>query len=235
MNIVFNKHRHDKRITVLAGLFSLLYMWGISLTSLRQTGLQFVAPLLVIFLTHTVWCFSQHGIIKNSLVTISRQSANTAFSLLLLVGLANVLIPEPAHGTNIDEFLTAIPMFLVCLLMIVIVVVIFAAAITMLIRFVKYMRGPEVEAENDDHNKLNEFASIVLVVGLLVGASLEGVKGVYTFNAQATARASQLIYAEPSGVWQTLETATQPEFSIPSIIAVFPRPAMKGYRWMLSV
>jgi len=142
MNIAYKKHRYDTLSIILAGLLALLYIWGVSLTSYRQTGLQFVAPLLIIFLTHTIWSLCVHGLVKNSLVLISRKTASTALALLLLVFIATALIPEQAHGNEpLHHALASLAQFLICLLMIVIVLGIFAGAIYLLVRLMKYLFG----------------------------------------------------------------------------------------------
>jgi len=225
MTIIFKKHPYDSLSIFLAGLLALLYMWGISLTSFRQTGLQFVAPLLIIFITHTTWNLYAHGLAKHSLLIISRKTANTAVVLLLLVFIATTLIPEPAHGNETVWYAFAsIGQILICLLMIAIVVAIFAIAINLIVRLIKYLLGADTKEQDDDHNKLNEVASIMLVGGFLLASSLEGVSGAYSFNASSTASSSKIISATEAQVWQTLNTATQPDFPIPSFITVFPRP-----------
>jgi len=199
MNIAYKKHRHDTLSFWVAALLALAYMWVISLTAFRQTGLQFVAPLLIIFITHTVWSLSTHGLVKNVLLLISRKTARTAISLLMGVLLFSILTPEPAQSDAASfalEAFTYIATALYCLLMIAIVVAVVGGFFYILIRMAQYFLGSHKNnSDDDDHNKMNEIASIVLVGAVLVAASLEGVSG-----------------------------ATQPEFPLPAFISVFPRP-----------
>jgi len=81
------------------------------------------------------------------------------------------------------------------------------------------------ETDDDDHsNKRFELASILLTGVFLVAASLEGVKGVYSFSRESSSSAAQLVSATKAQVWQALQTATEPTFPLPTVLSVFPQP-----------
>ena len=210
----------------VVGLVALTYMWCISLTSLRQTGLQFVAPVLIIFAMHTIWGIRTSGIRKNVYLDISRNTLNTSVMLLFSVFLLTVLVPEPAHSSALEGLVASMAQILICLLIIVILCVVVGGTIYLLWLVCRWIyRWLRPESKNTDkNNTVNEIASIVLTGSLLLGASLEGVKGFYTFSSTSNASASLSININAARVWQTLETATQPEFPLPSILTVFPRP-----------
>ena len=92
----------------VAGLCALLYAWSVSLTEYRQTGLQFVTPLLVIFIVQSLWCVVTLGITPNLFSQITRRTLNTSFLLMFSVLLFSALVPQPAHGTGLEDIFSGV-------------------------------------------------------------------------------------------------------------------------------
>jgi len=211
----------------IAGLLSLLYMWCISLTGFRQTGLQFVAPLLIIFIAHAAWCFFAFGPAKNIFVHICRRTFLTTIVLLIGVILCTVLIPEPAHSNSSSNFVENSAVVMICLAMIAFVLAIIGAGLYLLVVVLRRIYRAFVQRPDDDDNngnKVHEISSVLLTLGILLAASLEGVNGAYSFNSVSRSSTTQLINANQDHVWEALNTATNPEFPLPAVLAVFPRP-----------
>jgi len=219
----------DKLSHGVAGLIALIYIWCISITDLRQTGLQFVTPLLVVFLVQTVWCLIEFGVTKNIYIRISQRTLNTNLLLFFVVLLAAILIPESAHGNLFDNLVGSIFTILYCLF----VIIVFGAIVSLIgliigyglrsiYRLVKPKSGEK--NEKDDVNDINEIGSIILTIIVLTAASLEGLNNTFSFSTSTSSTASQLIEASKDEVWKTLETATRPEFPLPSFLALLPRP-----------
>jgi len=212
-----------------AALLALIYVWCISRTDLRQTGLQFVGPLLIIFFVQTATCLSAFGLSRNVYSAISRRTLTTSVILLFGVFLLTAVTPDTAHSVSEGSFgdtVSDITALLVCLLVIAISCAIVGFVLYSVFKGLKrvYRLYVPKTNESDKHNKTRELASILLTVVFLSGISLEGVKGAYSFDSAANSSASQLIRSSKENVWLSLETATQPEFSIPSILTIFPRP-----------
>lgn len=224
MNTLRRRGRLNPASYGVAGILTLIYTWYVSLTELRETGMQFVAPLLVLFIIHTVWCVVAFGVRKNTYFQILWRTLHTVLFMLLAVLIFSILIPEPAHGSSLGSFGSDVATVLICLLMILMVGATLGAALYLVFLLVRKIFRVFKPQADDDNNSINEFASIGLTACFLLAASLEGVNGSYAFESESVSSASQLISASEPRVWETLETATRPEFPIPAVLAVFPRP-----------
>jgi len=63
-----------------------------------------------------------------------------------------------------------------------------------------------------------------LTIVFLGAASVEGVQGAYSFNGSSKSSSVHLVNSHERAVWRALETATQPEFPLPSLLKAIPRP-----------
>jgi len=207
-----------------AALIALIYMWCISRTELRQTGLQFVAPLLIIFFVQTVTCLSAFGLAQNVYLTISRRSLATSFVLLSFVILLTAITPDTAHSDSGNSFTNTVSDIFAVLLCLLVIAIVCALVGGLLYSVFQVIKRVFKTNRSDKHNKSRELASIFLTALFLIGASLEGVKGAYSFNSVASSSASQLIKGNKESVWLKLETATRPKFPLPPILTIFPHP-----------
>ena len=140
----------------VSGISALLYALCISLTDYRQTGLQFVTPLLIIFIVQSIWCLVALGITTNIFFQISRRTLYT--TLMLLFGLVTfaALIPEPAHGTNIREVIGGIAGVLFCLVVLFGVCLMLGAGIFYIFKAIKKIyRLIRPEANDGDTHKMS--------------------------------------------------------------------------------
>jgi len=195
-------------------------MWLVSLTTLRQTAMQFIGPVLIVLVIHSFFAISKYGLQENVSGLIFNEMLKTLTQLLILFLLLVALVPEEAVGTSIDEFIGGIGIALFCLVVIGIVGGIAGAIIYFIYKGVKKISSKS----KDDSNNLNELVSLGLPFCLLFAASLEGVSGAYKFATAKQSSASVHIAAGADKVWRTLETATSPDFPLPGMLWMIPRP-----------
>lgn len=196
-------------------------MWLISRTEFRQSGLQFVAPVFIIFVLHSFWLLNRFGVERNITEVIFQETLKTCMQILGFVVLSIALVPEPANGNSSEEILGGIGIFLVCLLMIVVVMLVLWLAISVTYKATKRLTA--VKEKDSDHQQ-REIATVVVVIGLLSVLSAEGVVGLYGFQTNKSATASVNISASANNVWDVLEIATSPKFPLPKVLWMIPRP-----------
>ncbi len=206
---------------LLAGALALLYAWGVAQTQLLTTGLQFVAPLLIIIAVHLAWLAWVRELVAGFSLRLYQRSVLTAGLIAGVLFVSTVFAPKPAHADT-GEIVGMLLMVVFCAAMIAAVVGAVAIGLYLIGRIFFWLigfvtgRGPK--------NRMYDVASLSVAVGLLGVASLEGLPGGFAFSTQNQVRAAHVIQATPDHVWQTLQTATSPDFPLPSILSVFPRP-----------
>ena len=206
-----------------AGL-ALTYAVLISQTDYVATGLQFVAPLIVIMGVHGFWLIGSRSLQPGFSYLIYRRSAQTAIGLAVGIFAASILAPPPAHAGGSD-FLGVAFSVVFCVAIIAIVVGIVALVIWLVFKLVRAIfasRGSDGSQGPD--NRLFDIGSISATVFFLCVGSAEGLPFTYAFPNAHDSTASYHVDADPAQVWQTLEQATSPEFPLPQVLHVFPRP-----------
>jgi|GEM_PF-1694202 len=204
---------------LLAASIALTYAWFISQTAYVQTGLQFIAPLLIILSIHTVYMAVGRNLSSGfSLRAITRSiQTTTLLAFALLAG--SLFAPLPAQA-NAGEVVQGILIVLFCLFILAVILAILAFIVWMIVKFCRWAFG-----KNDNENDtLNDFGTLIFVAVFLGVASLEGLPRFYSFEKSANATASQVIDADVARVWHTMETATSPAIQLPNILSTFPRP-----------
>ncbi|MEM8592814.1 MAG: SRPBCC family protein [Pseudomonadota bacterium] len=71
---------------------------------------------------------------------------------------------------------------------------------------------------------MRDGGTMVVVIALLGGLSLEGVPRSFSFESEIVSTSSHYVDASPDAVWQAMGTATSPEFPLPNILMGFPQP-----------
>lgn len=200
---------------------SLAYAWSISQTVYVTTGLQFIAPLLIILLCHLAFLWLQRRLELGYAKLVLSRTLSSAVLLIVLLVAIELLTPRQSHA-GAGETVTGILSILFCLVVLAVVVGIAAVAlytayrlIAALIRWIS--GGPK-------NNRSYDLASILMAISLISGASLEGVPGAYAFRGDGHSVATYTVAAPPQAVWQAMQTATSPEFPLPSALDMFPQP-----------
>lgn len=208
---------------ILAAGCALLYALYISQSAYVKTGIQFVAPLLVVMSIHFVWIMiTSRRLSPGFAAIVYRRSVQTTFGMVVLLFLLAFIAPLPAQASA-GEMLGGLLFMLFCGGIMVLVVwalafgirVIFGVAGS-LIKRGKRGNGPE--------NRLFDFGSIAFVSLALILGSLEGLPNSYSFRTDSESAASSFVNARPMLVWEVMEQATSPEIPLPAVLGMFPRP-----------
>ncbi|MFY0634799.1 MAG: SRPBCC family protein [Vannielia sp.] len=206
-----------------AALAALAFAWQVSQTALVTTSVQFVAPLLLIIAVHTLWLALGGGLRPGFALRVLGRSAGTAAGMVAVFALASLVAPMPAAADEGEVvFVLSILACLVVLLMVVAVAGFVIYFVFRLMRGLVRMlgKGPE----DGPGSRLHDFASLGAAVAVLGALSLEGLPELYAFQDDNEVVASRVIEAEAAQVWATMETATSPEFPLPAVLDIFPRP-----------
>lgn len=208
---------------LIAATVALSYAGLISGTMLRTTGLQFVMPALFIITTHfgivAVW----HRLRPGFSTTVFRRSFGTAALIAIALSLGSIFGPSPAYA-DFGEIAGSAYMIVFCGLVIAAVV----AVLIGIIRFLSWIIRKIIPSGSDDDNTPQtsyfDIGSLTVASVIIVGLSLEGLPNAYSFAPQQTTTSTRPVDASIDDVWKAMQTATSPEFPLPSILDVFPRP-----------
>ncbi|MGH1369266.1 MAG: hypothetical protein ACRBCL_11685 [Maritimibacter sp.] len=209
---------------LLAAGAALLYAWMISRTPYVTSGLQFVAPLIVILGVHLAWVAATQGLKPGLTAQIQKRSATTALTLSIALFAMTILLPHPIDASPSSDIGGAIGIglslvFCVAVLIgVVYLIILVFRVIGMIVR--QLTKG----SDDPPNTRLFEAASLVLTFGVLGVASLEGLPQGFRFSPQGSATAQQTINAPRAAIWQALESATTPEVPLPSALLTFPQP-----------
>lgn len=206
---------------LFAALCALTFAAVISQTQLVTSAVQFVAPLGIVVLCHLLWMMAARHIAPGFARPVLRRSLGTALYLAAGVLLIDLFAPMPAaaEGDVLEVFLT----ITFCIFVLLLIVGIAALLIYGLWICAKaiFSRSPPSDGPE---TRLFDVASLALVFGALGLASFEGVPGAYAFEKAHSVTAARSIAAPPEAVWTVMETSTAPDFPLPDILDVFPRP-----------
>lgn len=218
-------HRQIVLIHCLAACLALLFAWKTSQTAYVRTGIQFVAPLLIIMATHFVWLTLTRGLTRGFSNLIYCRSTQTAVGMAFFIILSDSLMPLPAHAQSVDDIASGIFTVFFCGSIIAIIIAVFALFIRLIFLAGKGILGLTRGAgSSDDDSTTNDFGSLALVLAITGVASLEGLTNTYKFTTNSSITAQQVIAAPSMKVWQTMEQATSPSFALPNILHSFPKP-----------
>ena len=208
---------------LISAACALFYAWHIAQSAYVQTGLQFVAPLLIVVTIHLIWIsISSRGLAPGFSALVYRRSFQTAlgmFALLLFLALVAPLPTEASIGGTFGGVL----FLLFCGCGIVAV----AFVLSLIIRAIAWCIETLINGfDNNDgpENRLFDFGSIAVVTIVLAFGSLEGLPHSYSFETDNRTAVSRFINTSSTHVWNTMETATSPEFPLPAILGLFPLP-----------
>ena len=204
---------------LLAAGLSLLYAYAIFRSDYGRTGLQFVAPLLVILGCHVTWIVAT-GRARPGYADIALgRTAGTAAGMAVAVTAFEMLAPMPSRASGMDETVGGILVVLACVVVLVGVLAVIAIIVHVTFRmfaaFVRMVRGKD---------RSNDLGTLLLIAGLLAVTSAEGLPGSYAFDGRGAATAHVRTHAAPKAVWVAMATATSPTFPIPVVLQSLPQP-----------
>lgn len=208
---------------ILAAGCALLYALYISQSAYVKTGMQFVAPLLVVMSIHFVGIMiTSHSKSPGFAAEIFRRSVQTTFGMVALLFSLAFIAPLPAQASA-GGVLGGLLIIVFCGGIVVLVVGVLAFGIKLIFGAVVSLIG-RGKRGNGPENRLFDFGSIAFVSLALVLGSLEGLPNSYSFMASNESAASSFVNAQPTLVWEVMEQATSPEIPLPAVLGMFPKP-----------
>lgn len=207
---------------VIAGGLGFAYAWFVAQTAFRTTGVQFISPLIIILMVHTIWLFVSGQAAGHWAMQAMRRSGGTACMGFAVLFFGSIVVPEPAMA-DAGDVIATVATVVVCALMIAVVVGIVALVIIAVARTINAILG-RGKGGDGPQSTFYELGNMVLVCAVLGFASLEGTPIGYEFDEHGRATAERVISRAPDRVWETMQTATSPDFPLPAALALFPRP-----------
>lgn len=209
---------------IFAAGLALYYAWFVSQSIYVETGFQFITPLLVIMLVHLIWLALSRGLSPGFSSVVYQRSVQSAVGIALIVLFASIVAPQPANSAGSDlagNILTVV----FCVAIIAIVGGLIALVIYAFFKIISALlnRFHSNDKKGPD-TRLFDIGSLAVTGVFLCVCSFEGHPKFYTFAASNSSVSSHIINATPSQVWDTMEQATSPEFPLPSVLKMFPRP-----------
>ena len=215
-------------VHVLAGGLALVYAWQVSFTGYVTTAVQFVSPLAVVMAVHFAWLGASGGLKPGFANLVLGRTLLTATGIAASMIVAAAFAPVPAEATNGSGSIFGDLMYLVCLLMIVAVMATAAGVIYFAFKILmaggNWVSRRMGKPPGDDSNRTSDFASVALAFLVIGVASLEGLSGALSFATGDKASSSIAIDASPEKVWVAMGKATSPEFPLPAVLKIIPRP-----------
>lgn len=211
-------------VHVFATGLASIYAWHVSQSIYVTTGLQFIAPLLVIMAFHLIWIAATQGLSRGFSTIVYRRSAQSAAGLAFVVLLVNAIAPMPAEAADFVE-VGGVLVVVFCVAIIAIIAGIAAFAVYAFFKAcAAIIRRFRRNDRRDNNSRLFDFGSIAATGFVLCLASLEGLPNTYAFGSAGRSTASYYVATGPDHVWQTMEQATSPEFPLPGFLKILPHP-----------
>lgn len=210
---------------VTAAAVTLSYAGFISDTPLRTTGLQFLMPALFIVVTHFAIVAACHGLHPGFAMTVFRRSFGTAVFIEIALLLGSIFGPSPAYA-DFGDIVGGALVNVFCGLVIAAVIAVLIGMLLFLSWVIFKLIPVGSKSDRDDTPKIRyfDFGSLVVASAVIVGLSLEGLPNGYLFASEQTVISTRPLDASAEDVWQAMQTATSPDFPLPSVLDVFPRP-----------
>ena len=213
----------------VAAMLALLYAYAIFRSEFVRTGLQFVAPLLVVLGAHVAWIVASGGAAAPGFARVAlRRTAQTAVGLSGAILVAEALAPMPSAASGGDSIGQTVLMALACLVVLGLVLLVISFAIYGLFRalaaLVRLGRRGGSEGGGGGGTRANDVGALMVAIAALVAMSAEGVPGGYAFGGRASATATHGADADEREVWAAMGTATSPGNPLPAILRSLPCP-----------
>ena len=208
------------------GFICLIYSVVISNTSFVNTGIQFIAPAIILICTHLLILWVNNNLRSGYAGVVFYRSLITCVFTFFMIFLAQLFAPMPSYAQRelFEPILEPILGLLTVLFCLFILLVIIAIPIVIIFLIYKFCVFLFKKTRENQKNKLNDLASIILALTFLTVASLEGLQWSYSFSKKGQVTASYDVAASTEQVWLALNTATSPDYSLPILLKFFPQP-----------
>jgi len=212
-------------IHMIAAAAALAYAGLVSQSDYVTTGLQFVTPLILIMGVHFGWLALRGRLARGFSQLIFRRSAQSAAGMAVVILLASIFGPQPAQAQSAGDIAAGVFTVVFCVAIIAVIAGVIGLIIYILAKGVSGVAKAIGGKDNNDHDsRLFDVASFGMAVTALSLLSFEGVTDTFTFNQSNRAEVSYIVDRSPDQVWDTLQTATSPDFPLPNALNLFPRP-----------
>ncbi|MGB0799270.1 MAG: hypothetical protein ACPGRD_08125, partial [Planktomarina sp.] len=171
----------------LAALLALGFAWCVSQTTYVTTGLQFIAPLLVVIIAHLIWMTLSGNRSSGWSQTVLLRAAITSFGIVVVTVASQILAPMPAQASGVGDALGGVLFIIFCL--VIIAVVMGVAALLIYLPF-KAIQWAIRAARKSKDDQLNDFGTMGVICVVLAVASFEGVPGAFSFDKSGQVSAS---------------------------------------------
>lgn len=207
---------------ITAAGIALIYAWFISNSPFVQTGLQFIAPAILILLTHLIW-LSFSGQLTHGFANVAF-ARTTCTTLVLALGIVafSMFAPQPASA-NAEDIAVGFGAILGVIGCLAVLAIVLAIPFLLLWVILKIFNSIFPDGDKTD-DRVNDFGTVIFALTALGIASVEGVPNFYSFQSAGSSTASATIHAPQTDVWQTMQTATSPAIALPNFLSNFPKP-----------
>ncbi len=211
-------------VHVVASGLALQYAWYVSQSPYVKTGLQFIAPLLIIMAVHLGWLLVTRGAVRGFSQLVYWRSTQSAVGMAAVILMASIFAPQPANA-GVDDVMETVFVVVFCVAIIALVVGVISLFVYLIFKGISKLGSAMGTIDDDDpKSRFFDMGSLALTAGFLALCSVEGVPNAYSFGVANRSVATHMVQASPEQVWATLETATSPDFALPNVLSVFPQP-----------
>jgi hypothetical protein len=198
-------------------------------TSYMTSAMQFVSPLAVILMVHLVWLSLSSEIKPGfALIALTRMLATAVFIAATTI-MAAIFAPIPAAADSASgRFVGLGSEVLVCLAIVAVVLLVAGGLVVAAVLIVHLLiralqRIFRWETDPNDNRKF-DFGAIAVAFLAIGVASQEGVSPALTFATAGRVSSTVITDAPLDRMWQAIGTATSPDFPLPAVLRVIPRP-----------
>jgi hypothetical protein len=208
----------------LAAIAALAYAWFVSSTSYVTSAVQFVSPLAVIILTHILRRTVDGGYTAGFSRLVLSRSMLTAFILMVGIVLIALIAPMPADASSWGDTAGVIVGVIMCLAIVALIIFTIGFLIYWLFRGGAMLFKLGRKDKGPPNSKLNDLATLTIVLGSVFALSLEGVTQTLSFSASESAVSRHVVKADVARVWMAAATATSPDVPLPAMLRIIPQP-----------
>lgn len=214
---------------VAAGGLALLYAYAISGTGYVTTGLQFVSPLAVVLFVHLIWTGVTRGFVPGFAVHLFGRALVTSLGIAGCTAGAAVFAPAPvAAESSAGQIIGVIVSVIACLAVLAAVVaamaaIVYAAGLVLWYIFVA-LRNWFGRPPGRGDSRLFDMGALAIAALSIGACSLDGIVPLLSFAPQGSISSTVTIAVPPDRVWQTMGTATSPDFPLPVMLKSIPQP-----------
>jgi len=209
---------------LIASSLALGYAWMVSRTAYMTTSVEFVSPLAIIVLVHLAWIGVRGQLVPGFAGVVFGRSLATTAGIAATAILLAIFAPMPAEAdAELGPTLGVIFVVLACLAVVAFVLFVAAAIMFVIVRFI-LIRIAKWRASRKGDTRLHDFGCVAIALLIIGAASLEGLTQAFSFAPRDSASTTVAVAVPPARVWLEVGHATSPDFPLPAMLRIIPRP-----------